>query len=310
LVEFEKGDQSNLFPWLDSLPRLFFNSASMTNFCYECLPPYVFRLSREERVKFDNFIQVLKKVDVVSQNVKENKALCQWAFNVATTRSFGELGGELKIAPMADMFNHGTQTEVEIKYDEQGNCVAFATYDVPAGSPLRMSYGCPSNPSHFFTKYGFLDQSSPATFCKILDIQPTPELRDIGLYYSRMLFYKESGDITEEVWDVVLYGKVLAKNLDVRRQFYEAHMSGNTDLKRAIHMEYMLETSTELKKHVDMFLKTIDELCEKAVGKDTNEHPRLPLIIDHNEFVKSTFEKVKARLDPMVEQLANDRQMA
>lgn len=47
-------------------------------------------------------------------------------------------------------FNHGTETEIEISYDDDGNCVVYTTKDVPAGSPLRMSYGDPTNPSALF----------------------------------------------------------------------------------------------------------------------------------------------------------------
>ena len=198
-------------------------------------------------------------------------------------------------------FNHGTETEVAIHYDEDGNCMMYATVDVPAGSPLRMSYGDPTNPSQFFATYGFLDETSPATFCKIMNIQPTPQLRDIGFDFSRMLFYKDTGDISEEVWDVMLYQN-LAADRETQQAFYQAHMNGDSDTKSAIHQAHFLETSTALKNHVDTFLKQLDELSAKGAGKDINEHPRLPLILKHNEFVKSKFLKVKERLDPMVMQ--------
>eukprot|EP00816_Leptocylindrus_hargravesii_P008182 CAMPEP_0196806110 /NCGR_PEP_ID=MMETSP1362-20130617/5966_1 /TAXON_ID=163516 /ORGANISM="Leptocylindrus danicus, Strain CCMP1856" /LENGTH=276 /DNA_ID=CAMNT_0042179417 /DNA_START=673 /DNA_END=1500 /DNA_ORIENTATION=+ len=109
LLELERGDQSPYFPWLDSLPRLFFNAASMTDFCYECLPPLVFRLSREERTKFDNVFSVMKKVDIISDNAKMNKDLVKWAFNVVHTRSMPSTvnSNDVKIVPMADYFNHG-----------------------------------------------------------------------------------------------------------------------------------------------------------------------------------------------------------
>jgi len=307
LVEYERGQESPYFPWLDSLPRLYYNSVSMTDFCYECLPPFVFSLCRVERVKFDNFLQVLKKVDIISEDTKTRKELCKWAFNAMNTRCLGEPGGEQKIVPMGDMFNHGTDTEVEIAFDEQGNCNAFTTSDVPAGYPLRMSYGCPTNPSHFFATYGFLDETSPATFCKVMDIKSTPELVNLGFDFSKMLFYKDTGDISEEVWDTMLYAKVLAQNPNVQQQFYEAHMTGNVDMKSAIHQQYMLETSSLLKKHVDDFIDALEKLSAKGVGKDMNEHPRLPLILRHNEFVNKSFWQVKARLDPMVQQFSLER---
>ena len=102
LVEYEKGDASPWYPWLNSLPRLYYNAVSMTDFCLECLPPYAFALSRGERVKFDNVMKVLQKVDVVSPNVKQNEALCKWAFNVVHTRAFGPDDNK-HIAPMGDM---------------------------------------------------------------------------------------------------------------------------------------------------------------------------------------------------------------
>jgi hypothetical protein len=51
---------------------------------------------------------------------------------------------------------------------------------------------------------------------------------------------------------------------------------------------------------VNTFLLQLEELTKKSIGKDHNEHPRLPLILKHNAFVKETFLKVKANLDRMV----------
>ena len=75
-------------PWLDSMPRLYFNTISMTDFCLECLPPLVFSLSRLERVKFDNFKQVLGKVNFLSDYVKKDEAVLSWAFNAVYTRAY------------------------------------------------------------------------------------------------------------------------------------------------------------------------------------------------------------------------------
>ena len=193
--------------------------------------------------------------------------------------------------------------------DENGNCAAYATKDIPAGSPLRVSYGDPTNPSHLFATYGFLDETCPATFCKIMTITPTPQLRDIGLDFSRMLFYKDTGDISEEVYDVILY-KNLAANREVQQAFYEAHMAGDVATKQSIHQQYFPETAMALKDHVDTFLKQLDELSAKGIGKDLNEHPRLPLIMQHNDFVKTTFLRVKDRFDPMVAQAVGEPVMS
>lgn len=313
LLEYEKGDESPWFPWLNSLPRRYSNGASMTPYCFECLPPLVASLGSKDRAKFIHFYNSLEQVRCLSEDTKENKELAKWAYNVVYTRSFGNhnspgMSDPIKrLVPMADMFNHATETEVEISFDDDGNCYAYTTKDVPGGSPLSISYGCPTNPSHLFATYGFLDESSPATFCKIMNIEPTQELRNIGLDFSRMLFYKDTGEITEEVWDVLLYTLLEDIEDDDRRTqqaFYQACMNGDADTKNSIHQQYFPMTSRTIQIHVNSFIEELDQLSEKAAAKDVNEHPRVPLILEHNAFVKQTFMNVKANIDAMVAQVA------
>lgn len=45
LTEIEQGEQSPWFPWFSSLPRRYYNGASMTPFCFRCVL-YMFRLER------------------------------------------------------------------------------------------------------------------------------------------------------------------------------------------------------------------------------------------------------------------------
>ena len=201
----------------------------------------------------------------------------------------------LSLTVFAIQFNHATEPEVFLSYDNEGNCYAYTTMDVPAGSPLRVSYGDPTNPSFFFAKYGFLDETSPATFCKIM-LKPTTQLRNMGYDYSRMLFFKDSGEASTEVWDILLYQN-LATDPSVQKAFYDAHMAGDEATKQSIHEHYYEETLASLRKHVNDFLQQLEQLSQKAVGKDYREHPRLPLILKHNEFVKETFLAVKAQLD-------------
>ncbi|KAL7531806.1 hypothetical protein ACHAXR_004248 [Thalassiosira sp. AJA248-18] len=305
LVEYEAGENSPYFPWLDSLPRLYFNSISMTDFCYECLPPLVFSLSRLEKVKLDNFKQVIGNVDIISDYTKSNMEVLKWAFNAVYTRAYADKqgqGSEVTLTPLGDMFNHGTATNVEVYFDEGGNAMVYTTADVAANSPLHISYGCPTNPSFLFARYGFLDESSPATFCKMMDIPKTPENINMGMDFSKMLFYHDTGDISQEVMDVVLYAKVLAnlksspENDGYKQAFYDAHMNGDQQTKAMISEQFKYETLCEIKKHVDTFLEALEALEKKSYGKDMNEHSRLPLILRHNEFVKQTFLKVQMNL--------------
>lgn len=297
MAEYEAGEASPYFPWLNSLPRYYYNGSSMTYACYECLPPYVSRLAMDERKRFINCQKALEHIPL-SDAVKKNKDLAKWAYNAVVTRAFVAPDGDLRIAPMADMFNHGTETEVELNYDDEGNCMIYATKDIPANSPLRMSYGDPTNPSPLFAKYGFLDETSPATFCKILTVEPNQELLDMGLDFSRMLFYKDTGDVSQEVYDVLLY-QILASDRNLQEGFYQAHMNGDVETKANYHQQYYSYTSEALVKHVEDTLKELDKLSNIARQKDVATHPRVPVILAHNEFVKKTFLTVKARLDGM-----------
>lgn len=301
LKEYEAGANSPWFPWLNSLPRYFPNGSSMTHFCCtQCLPPLVGKLASKERVRFSKFFQALKHAHIIGDKVKRNRSIVKWAFNVVYTRSFLTPNGDYKIVPMADMFNHGTETEIQYTYDEQGNCVVYTTRDVPAGSPLRMSYSDPTNPSFLFARYGFLDETSPSTFCKIIIDKPSQQLVDMGYDHSKMLFYKDTGEVSSQVWDVLLYQILGSIDPTQQQQFYQAHMTGDLTTKQSFHQHYYQQTHAALLNHVDTFLYQLDKLSTKAykrmMGKKSSKHPRLPLILRHNNFVKETFLKVRSNL--------------
>lgn len=268
----------------------------MTDTCFQLLPPYVGWLATKEKINLSNFRKAVRNVGL-SPEIVGDDTLTRWAYNIAVTRSF-EVNGDRKIVPMADMFNHDTETEVELSYDEQGNCMAYTTKDVRAGSPLRISYADPTNPSPFLATYGFLDETSPASFCKIMDMQQ--EMETLGIDFSRMLFYKDTGEISEEVWDVVLY-KVLAEDPNLQQGFYEAYMNGDLDTKNSYHNEYFPYTYELLKTHVEGTLKQLTELQTRAYDRGWTQHPRIPLILKHNEFVYKTFSNVQTNLESMMQ---------
>ena len=140
-----------------------------------------------------------------------------------------------------------------------------------------------------------------------MNIDSTQELRNIGLDFSRMLFYKDTGDITEEVWDVILY--TLLEDIEdddrqTQQAFYQACINGDVNTKNAIHQRYFPMTARAIQIHVNSFIAELDNLSQKAATRDLNEHPRIPLILEHNEFVKQTFMNVKNNIDAMVAQAA------
>ena len=48
LAEWERGDQSPWYHWLNSVPHYYSNAASMTPFCYTCLPSLMASLAMKE----------------------------------------------------------------------------------------------------------------------------------------------------------------------------------------------------------------------------------------------------------------------
>lgn len=112
LKEYELGQQSPWYPWLNSLPRYFSNGSSMTHFCCkECLPPLVGNLANQERIRFIQFFRALQFVQFFqSRDTNTNRALAKWAFAVVSTRSFPSPDGDSQLVPMADMVSTGTPT--------------------------------------------------------------------------------------------------------------------------------------------------------------------------------------------------------
>merc|ERR1719343_1315523 len=196
LKEYESGIDSPWYYWLNSLPRYFSNGSSMTHLCSDLLPPLVGNLVSLERVRFRQFFRALKNVDCLSDDTRSDKALAKWAFAVVYTRSVllspDSEGSyrDVQVVPVADMFNHGTEAEVELRIDQEGNCVVVTTRDIVSGSPLRKLYGDPTNPSHLFARYGFLDEDTPATFCKLIPPHINKDMEELGYAENRMLFYK------------------------------------------------------------------------------------------------------------------------
>jgi len=304
LKEWELGEQSKYYTWLNSLPRYYSNGSSMTDFCFGCLPPYAAELALAEKRRLEQFVQALHQVSVLSPDTKCNTDLAKWAINVVLTRMMMMPNGDYCIAPLADMFNHsGDISEVSISYDEEGNCYAYSTRNIQAGSPLRITYGDPTNPSQLLAKYGFLDESSQATFCKYAINNPTEEVYSLG-YPSSMVFYQD-GSIADSVWDILLYEELTKVSSNDQQTFYQACMSGDEATKQSYHNQYFAQTLATLKQHVDFIVNELDELSlgletQMAQGEDAVRHPRLPLILKHNGFVSTTFELVQTNLDNML----------
>lgn len=201
LYEIQKGRDSPWFAWLNSLPRYYENAAAMTDYCLQCLPPLMRKLAEEEReIQRQLSKDTIDLVPFLCDDLKLHpRDFCKWAYQIVYTRAIETEDGDLKIIPLADYFNHGSDyTEIEPWYDEAGNYYAYTTYDVPAGSPLRISYADPRNPAFLLARYGFFDENCPASYCKLLPPTVNQDMLDLGYSHDRMLFYR-TGEVADEV---------------------------------------------------------------------------------------------------------------
>ena len=80
-------------------------------------------------------------------------------------------------------------------------------------------------------------------------------------------------------------------------------MTGDEATKQSYHNKYYTQTFTTLQKHVDYLVNELDELSEnswrRTFRKGDERHPRLALLLQHNEFIKTTIELVQKNLDSM-----------
>jgi hypothetical protein len=192
-------------------------------------------------------------------------------------------------------FNHASNPNVAISYDEQGNCWATALFDVPAGSPLTVSLADSSNPTPLFAKYGFLYNDTPTIFCKAMHLKK--EIDELGYEFKDLLF-SQTGEIAPKVWDIFLY-KLLENDRDNQDVFYVACKTDDEATKQAYHGQYFPYTLDAVKQHVGEILYDVDQLSMKANSYDLRTHPRVPVIVAHNNLVRDTFSRVQAQLNAM-----------
>lgn len=300
LSEWEKGQESLWYPWLNSLPRQFFNGVSMTKACFNCLPPYAGWLTSTEKVSYMHFFRALYQGYVpLSQETIANRDVVKWAYNVALTR-FHEIWEPERakiIGPVADMLNHAAEPNCEITVDYGGNVNVNALYDIPAGTPLTISLGDPTNPTPIFAKYGFLPQDCSTIFCKAMQLEP--QIQDLGYDFQELLIQTETGEIAPKVWDIFLYNILQQNDAGAAQQFCTACQCNDEGTKEQFHDEYFAYTLGALKQHIYSIMSDCENLTMKAQSYDLQTHPRVPVIVAHNQLVTQTFGMTAALLEQM-----------
>jgi len=201
------------------------------------------------------------------------------------------------VGPMADMLNHSSEPNCEITVDYDGNVNVQALYEIPVGCPLTVSLGDPTNPTPIFAKYGFLPQDCATIFCKAMHLYP--QIQELGYELKDVLFQTDTGEISPQVWDVFLYDILQKNDPNAAQQFYMACQNNDEGTKEQYKGEYLPYTVEALKQHVYSILSDAENLTMKAQSYDINLHPRVPVIVAHNQLVSQTFTMTAALLEQM-----------
>ena len=94
-----------------------------------------------------------------------------------------------------------------------------------------------------------------------------------------------------------MYQHLSSNNIKDRRALMDAHQQGDYATKQMLHEKYYPYTSQALLEHIEDFIAQLDKLSTKATDRqrDLDDHPRLPIILKHNQFVREIFMTVRNR---------------
>eukprot|EP00977_Amphora_coffeiformis_P012375 scaffold3058_cov177-Amphora_coffeaeformis.AAC.12 len=321
LIEREKGQESFWHPWIKSLPLSFDTAIAMDEDELEWLPPYAWALAGVERRHLMVFRDALQKVpeNILPKTTLNNDSLIDWAFQVVFTRAWrypedknsgnddeknggGDSNERCDIVPFGDMFNHNVHKNLDLDYDVHDNFLAYTAKPATAKSPLHISYGRPTNPYRFLTIFGFCDTGMPEIFSQITLKNPSKQHQAMGYDLDKMVFRTKDGDISQPVWDVLLFS-ILEQKPELQQRFYKSHVNGDEKSKDEIHKMFHLETCLTLKTHVDRTLAEMDEILTRMNSIDNKEkelHPMYSLIYKNNQFVHNVFGMVQKKVDQMI----------
>ena len=198
---------------------------------------------------------------------------------------------------MADMINHSAEPNAEISFDTENNCYVTAIADVYAGSSLSVSLGDPTDPTPIFAKYGFLPTGCNTIFCKAIHLET--QINELGYEFNQLLFQSDTGEVYPAVWDIFLLKILQDYDADLASQFTMSCHNNDEATKETFHNNYFAYTLEALREHVYSILNDVDQMTMMAQSYDLETHPSVPVIVAHNDLVRSTFSMTASLLDSM-----------
>ncbi len=193
--------------------------------------------------------------------------------------------------------NHSSEPNCEIIFDNQGNCAVQSLYNIPPNTPLTISLGDPTNPTPIFAQYGFLPNDCATIFCKAMHLER--QIKDLGYDFKDLLVQTQTGEIAPKVWDIFLYEMLQNNDPNSADAFYVSCKTNDEATKQQYHDHYFQYTLDALKNHVYSILSDVDQLTMQAQSYDLATHPRVPVIVAHNNLVRDTFTMTASLLEQM-----------
>ena len=309
------GGIGMLGPWLDSLPAEFDMGIYFDEVERGYLPQLASKLLDLQERQLAAF---RRACDALAGHDERHAALFEagdiddgaddivkWAFSIVFSRSWRSPSNpeDARIVPLADNFNHGEEANVIVEEPEGegGATTVVLKTDVERDTELKLSYGPGYDPSRFLIIFGFFDETVREVFCGVAFTDPSEELVQLGATDRSAMIYRDDGAISNAVWDSTLH-VTLSQKPDEQKAFYEARINDDAETFQALHRKYRLEIALSLKNHAEAVLNTeylvpSDQELSKI---DVKKHPRLPMILKHNRFMRKVFGNVKDRLEKQV----------
>jgi hypothetical protein len=172
---------------------------------------------------------------------------------------------------------------------------------------LHLTYGMSEHPARFLVIFGFCDVTAPYVDAHIvldfgIDAAILSEWPLIDT--TQLVVSTTDGAVAEEVWNVFLY-KVLQQYDPVQLRRLQQQQDDEDDDDDALLEELLMEwewtVALELKGHIQ---RVLDTMYPQIVVKELDlwNHPRLPMIVHHNKFMRETFLRVLNHVNMVLEQ--------
>ncbi|KAL7553488.1 hypothetical protein ACHAWF_016765 [Thalassiosira exigua] len=293
-------------PWVDAMPSSFHRLSPAE---IECLPFYAKYAAQYQEKKLEAFCrcaEALGEEGGFDGNNPKDAAAFEWAFRAVNSRFWKtnplRRGGEendtrqqtSELVPIGDMMNHRDPPNV-VMVTEGPDHVAFAYMgdDADEGCDLSslgesyerdlfLTYGQPGNPHRFLVLFGFVPDAEcmPRVWSHIA----YPETNPYGNagQADELVFDAKDGSVPQQVWDAILWELWQPSS---REEFLRER-----DERHAKYKDLLTEV---LESHL---ARQLEELASLRPRIEATEGPNMPMIRRHNDFLTSTFTKVKNNL--------------